>query len=64
MVDDRQIHVRIPGDLLDEMSAAQHALGLRSIAELVRASVEEYLRRRRAEVAAYKRLRKRGATSP
>jgi hypothetical protein len=50
---------RFPRSLLDEIDAAKHALGLPSIAEVVRKALAAYLEANGSAIRDYKRLREK-----
>ena len=53
------LHVRLPQSVMREVEDARFALGKQSAAELIRDAVNEYLKRRNAAIADYRRLRER-----
>jgi len=50
---------RFPRSLLDEIEAAKHALGLPSVAEVVRKALAAYLEANGSAIRDYKRLREK-----
>jgi Arc/MetJ-type ribon-helix-helix transcriptional regulator len=53
---------RFPRSLLDDIEAAKHALGLPSVAEVVRKALNAYLEVNGAAIRDYKRLREKHGT--
>jgi metal-responsive CopG/Arc/MetJ family transcriptional regulator len=53
------IHLRVPKSMVEEVTAAQHALEKSSVAELVRDALRDYLDKHRTVIDAVRRAKEK-----